>query len=363
MKISFFGSSLVSSYWNGAATYYRGLLKALSLFGQDITFYEPDAFDRQQHRDIPDPDWARVVVYPATEDGWRHAVEEAARNADLIAKASGVGVFDEELEIAIPALASPRLMTIYWDVDAPATLEAMAANPLHHLRRAIPRYDLVLTYGGGEPVIQGYRGFGARQCLPIYNALDPQTHYPVPPRVDYACDLGFLGNRLPDREARVDEFFLQPARMLPNRKFLLGGSGWESKQVSNNVRVAGHVGSGAHNAFFCSGLATLNINRDSMARFGFSPPTRIFEAAGAGACILTDAWSGIEDFLEPNEEILVVKSGQDVMRVLETLTPDRARRIGQAARKRILEKHTYTQRAQQLVGILDRASDGREAAE
>ena len=363
MKIAFFGSSLVSSYWNGAATYYRGILKALAALDQEITFYEPDAFDRQRHRDIPDPDWARVVVYPATEDGWRRALEGASQNADLIAKASGVGVFDEALELAVAELAGSRLTTIYWDVDAPATLESMTADPHHRLHRAIPQYDLVLTYGGGKPVVDRYREFGARRCVPIYNAVDPQTHHPVPARVKYACDLSFLGNRLPDREARVDEFFLQPARMLPGRRFLLGGAGWEAKPVSANVAVAGHVGSAEHNAFFCSGLATLNINRDSMARFGFSPATRIFEAAGAEACILTDAWNGIDNFLEPGKEILVARDGQEVASLLEGLTPERARRIAVAARRRVLDQHTYTQRAQQLMGVLNLTISSREAAE
>jgi spore maturation protein CgeB len=363
MRIAFFGSSLVSSYWNGAATYYRGLLKALAALGQDITFYEPDAFDRQRHRDIPDPDWAHVVVYPATEDGWRRAIEEATRGADLIVKASGVGVFDEALDLAIADLAGARLMTIYWDVDAPATLESMAADDNHHLRRAIPRHDLVLTYGGGDPVVQTYRKFGARQCVPIYNAVDPDTHHPVAPRPDYAGDLSFLGNRLPDREARVEEFFLRPAQMLPKRRFLLGGAGWESKPVPANVTIAGHVGSGAHNAFFCSGSATLNINRESMARFGFSPPTRIFEAAGAGACILTDAWDGIDEFLAPEQEILLVKGAEDVVRTIETLTPERARQIGDAARRHVLDQHTYIQRAAQVMKVLNLATNGKEAAE
>jgi spore maturation protein CgeB len=363
MKIAFFGSSLVSSYWNGAATYYRGLLKALAALGQEITFYEPDAFDRQRHRDMPDPDWARVVVYPATDDGWQRVLEDAVHNADVIAKASGVGVFDEELAMAVSDLSRARLTKIYWDVDAPATLEAMAADPQHHLHQAIPRYDLILTYGGGDVVVESYRRFGARECVPIYNAVDPQTHHPVSPRADYACDLSFLGNRLPDREARVGEFFLKPAQMLPERKFLLGGAGWESKPVPDNVAIAGHVGSSEHNAFFCSGLATLNINRDSMARFGFSPPTRIFEAAGAGACIVTDAWDGIDNFLEPDHEILVARDSQDVIGLIQSLRPERATHVGDAARRRILDQHTYVHRARQLMEVLNIAIGSREAAE
>src|SRR5205823_6363341 len=173
MRIAFFGSSLVSSYWNGAATYYRGLLKALAGLGHDIAFYEPDAFGRQQHRDIPDPPWARVIVYPASRDGWQRALDDAANEADLLAKASGVGVFDRELESAVPQAAKRGVLAVYWDVDAPATLDAMAADPFHHLRKDIPLYDMVLTYGGGDPVVSKYLAFGARGCDPIYNALDP----------------------------------------------------------------------------------------------------------------------------------------------------------------------------------------------
>jgi spore maturation protein CgeB len=361
MKICFFGSSLVSSYWNGAATYYRGILKALAARGHQIVFYEPDAFERQSHRDISDPDWARVVVYPATAEGWQTALDDAVAHADLLVKASGVGVFDQELAKAI-AEAPTLAQRIYWDVDAPATLDEVAHQPRHHLRQDIPRYDLVLTYGGGDPVINAYRKLGARDCIPIYNALDPQHHYPVPPRADLACDLGFLGNRLPDREARVDAFFLDAARALPSRTFLLGGSGWETKDLPPNVRRLGHVGTETHNAFFCSGLATLNINRDSMARYGFSPPTRVFEAIGAGACLITDEWEGIDFFLDPGSEVLVAADGAAVAAHLDGLTPERAHAIAQRARARILAHHTYEQRAERLDLILAGKPEAAEAA-
>jgi spore maturation protein CgeB len=353
MNIAFFGSSLVSAYWNGAATYYRGMLKALASLGHHITFYEPDAFERQQHRDISDPPWARVVVYSATGDGWESALTRAARDCDLLVKASGVGVFDAELERAVPLVRRSRTTIVYWDVDAPATLESIESDPSHHLRKAIPFYDLVLTYGGGDPVVNAYLRIGAKLCVPIYNALDPTTHFPVAPADRFACDLGFLGNRLPDREQRVDEFFLKAARALPGRNFLLGGAGWDNKIVPGNMRKAGHVPTGDHNSFFCSSLATLNINRASMARYGFSPPTRIFEAVGAGACLITDAWSGLEQFLEPGQEVLVANSGEDVAELLAKLTSDQAGRVAQAARKRVLSHHTYARRARQVDEILN----------
>ena len=351
LNISFFGSSLVSAYWNGAATYYRGLVRALHERGHRITFYEPDAFERQEHRDMADPDWARVVVYPANEEAALRAVA-AARGSDLVLKASGVGVFDELLERAVLELQSPEACVAFLDVDAPATLDRIQNDPADPFCALIPQYDLILTYGGGQPVVSAYLAAGARECVPIYNALDPHTHHPAPPDPRFAADLGFLGNRLPDREARVEEFFLNAAAQLPSRRFLLGGNGWQDKAVPPNVKYLGHVYTHEHNAFNATPLAVLNINRGSMARYGFSPPTRVFEAAGAGACLITDQWEGIELFLEPGRQVLVAASGDGVADHLEQLTPGRARAIGQAAGKRILSEHTYAHRANQLEQVL-----------
>ncbi len=251
MRIAFYGSSLLSSYWNGAATYYRGLLSELAKLGHAITFYEPDAFDRQANRDIEPPDWARVVVYPATEAAMRSVVAEAAQ-ADVVVKASGVGVFDDALLRETMAAARPDAIRIFWDVDAPATLAALRAEPDHPLHAALRRLDFVMTYGGGDPVVEAYTAFGAARCVPIYNALDPASHHPVPPDPAFAGDLNFLANRLPDREARVEQFFLAAAERLPDRRFLLGGSGWHDKPMPPNVRAIGHVPTAAHNAFNCS---------------------------------------------------------------------------------------------------------------
>lgn len=352
LNIAFFGSSLVSAYWNGAATYYRGIVRALAERGHRVIFYEPDAFERQQHRDLPNPSWAHVVVYPAKSPDDVLQTVECAREADLIIKASGVGVFDELLEAAVLDLKRPENLVVFWDVDAPATLERMKSNPEDPFRTLVPNYDLVFTYGGGQPVIDGYTAFGARQCVPIYNALDPHTHYPVPPDPRFSGDLGFLGNRLPDRERRVEDFFFTAAKLQPKRRFLLGGSGWSDKARPANVTYLGHVFTRDHNAFNCTPLAVLNINRDSMAQYGFSPPTRVFEAAGAGACLITDAWTGVEMFLEPGKEVLVARDGADVAAHLEALTASCAHSIGTAARRRMLREHTYAHRVGLVESVL-----------
>jgi spore maturation protein CgeB len=291
----------------------------------------------------------------------KRVVAEAARY-DIVVKASGVGFEDDLILESVMAAARPGAIKVFWDVDAPATLAEMRAVPDHALRRVLPSLDMVLTYGGGDPVVAAYRGFGARDCVPVYNALDPDTHHPVAPDPRFACDLAFLGNRLPDREARVHEFFLGPAAGLPDRSFLLGGNGWPGSDMPPNVRAIGHVPTADHNALNCTPRMVLNVARDSMAANGFSPATRVFEAAGAGACLVTDAWEGIELFLTPNEEVLVARDGQDVAEFVRTVTAEQAKRIGQAALARVLAHHTYDQRAAQADALFQ-ARARVEAAE
>ncbi len=287
LTIAFFGSSLVSSYWNGAATYYRGIIKALYERGHRVTFFEPDAYDRQAHRDMTDPEWATVVVYPATAEGVFGSLERAA-GADLVVKASGVGVFDDLLEREVLTLKREATQVVFWDVDAPATL---------------------------------------------------------------------------DREERVEEFFLSVAHRFPKRKFLFAGNGWGDKPRSANVSWIGHLGTNDHNAFNSSATAVLNISRASMASNGFSPATRVFEAAGAGACLITDAWEGIDHFFEPGKELLVARSGEEVASILDWLTPRQAATIGMKAFFRVRQEHTYRHRARRFEEVFSAGdSDGIKVA-
>src|SRR5579864_5160791 len=351
MKIYVFGSSLTSCYWNGAATYYRGIYKNLHRLGHEITFAEPNIYNRQQNRDCSEIDYANVRVYETPRD--LKAVISEACNVDLIIKHSGVGADDEWLEAEVLNCSSARTRTAFWDVDAPATLARVEENPNDPFRRLIPHYDFIFTYGGGDPVIEHYLRLGAKNCSPIYNALDPDTHHPVPPEPSLACDLVFVGNRLPDREARVEQFLLRAAELAPEFQFVLGGEGWGSKRLPKNVRYIGHVGTANHNVINCSARMVLNINRESMARVGFSPPTRVFEAAGAGACLITDSWLGVEQFFEPGREILVASSAEQVVRHLRQTSTGQARLIGTAMRERALLDHTYEMRAQHVDRALE----------
>ncbi len=353
MKLFVFGSSLTSSYWNGAATYYRGMYRNLAELGFQITFAEPDAYGRQQHRDDEDFGYAEVIVYDSPRD--IPALLDKACDADLVIKHSGIGVDDALLEHRVLECQSPATEVAFWDVDAPATLASVEASVLNPFRALIPVYDYVFTYGGGPPVVEHYEALGARACYPIYNALDPRAHHAVAPDPQKACDLLFVGNRLPDRERRVEEFFLAAAEQAPEFHFALGGEGWGDKALPSNVRWIGHVGTGDHNVVNCSARIVLNLNRESMAQVGFSPPTRVFEAAGAGACVITDDWQGIETFFEPGCEILVARNAGDIVDLLRTVDAKLAREMGEAMRRRALIEHTYALRALQVREILSQS--------
>lgn len=360
MNLYVFGSSLTSAYWNGAATYYRGLYKNLHRLGYRITFAEPDIYDRQRHRDWPagqHPAYAQCPVYHDRRE--LEACLRVARHADLIIKHSGVGADDDYLEAAVleaaaaaPAGTRPRVA--FWDVDAPATLAGLEADASAPLRQYLPAYDYVFTYGGGPPVVERYRRLGARCCYPIYNGLDPETHFPEPPRSDWSADLTFLGHRLPDREARVRRFFLGAATLAPTHRFLLAGEGWGDLNPPANVRRTGYIGPLEHNRLNASARFVLNLNRDSMAHTGFSPPTRIFEAAGAAAALISDAWAGMGMFFEPGREILLATGPEPIRDYLHHLSAGEARQIGERARQRALADHTYARRAARVDQILCR---------
>lgn len=356
MKLVLFGSSLVSAYWNGAATYYRGICKAMHARGHRVVFVEPDLYERQQHRDLAsDPPYAEVRVCSGWSDLQREL--ECARDADLVAKCSGVGGWDMELARAVLELQSATTRVAFWDVDAPHTLASAFAEPVDAagtFRALIPHYELILLYGGGPPVADAYARLGARQTQLVYNGVDPDEYYPVDPDPARACDLLFMANRMPDREQRARELFFEAARLAPDLQFILGGNGWGDADLPANVRWIGHVPTAEHRAWNCAARLVLNINRADMATYGYSPPTRVFEAAGCGSCVVTDTWQGIETFLAPGEEILLARNASEIVMHLRQTSPARARAVGAAARRRVLREHTYAVRAAELDAVLSR---------
>jgi spore maturation protein CgeB len=358
MRIFVFGSSITSSYWNGAATYYRGIYKNLAALGHEIAFAEPDIYGRQSHPDATDVSYANVIIYQTPRDITN--LMARAAEVDLVIKHSGVGAEDDLLERLVAEIADSETLTAFWDVDAPATLSRVENDAGDPFRELIPQYDFVFTYGGGPSVVARYLNLGAASCYPIYNALDPETHHPVPPGETFRCDLAFVGHRLPDREARVEQFFFRAAELAPEMTFILGGEGWNGKRLPENVRWVGHVRTSDHNVINSSARMVLNLNRESMAQTGFSPPTRVFEAAGAAACVITDSWPGISTFFAPDDEILVASSAEQIVSFLREIGPERAKDIGLAMRRRALREHTYNLRAAEVDRILSASGSAHE---
>jgi spore maturation protein CgeB len=352
LKIAFFGSSLLSSRYNPAAPYFRGIIRALHDRGHTITFYEPDDPDRRAHRDIDEPEWSRVVAYPTDgEDGVLKSLDEA-RSSDVIIKVSSIGVLDDILEAAVPKVKRSDGLCAFWDIDAPATLDRIENNADDPLRAQIPLYDVIFTHSGGDAVANAYDVLRARKIAAIHNAINPRVHHHVTPEDRFKADLGFWGDRLPGREQRVDEFFFGAARELPYTKFLLAGSGWGSRYMPENVKFAGDLYSWEHNAFNSTPLTILNVAWESIAHYGFSPSARVFEAAAAGACIISERWDGLEKFFEPGKEIIVAQSGIEVASHLREMNQPRSLTIGKAAYERVTADHTYAHRALEIEAAL-----------
>ena len=359
MNIAIFGCNLLSAYRNHTATYFRGLIKALHARGHQITFYQMEDPERLQHRDLHPPSWVTIVQYPATEECILREVE-AARKADLIIRTSGLAPFDTLLDEAILDCRHPGNLTAFWDVDIPATVEQLHADPGGPAFRLLPRYDLVFTRGGGPALRKAYQALGVHECHSICNALDATYHRPVPTlEEEFVCDLAFLAHYRPERHQKVDAYFLEAARLSPERQFLLAGCDWDPAILPGNIRYLGYLATCHHNALHSSCNAVLALQSPAICRYGYTPSARLFEAAGAAACLISDEWEGLEDYFEPDYEILLARNGEEIIEQLDYLRlmgPRRVREIGNAAFRRVLAQHTYAHRAEEIDRILDNSA-------
>jgi len=344
MKIFAFGSSIDSCYRDSGAAYYRGCYKYLARRGHEVVFAEPDAYGRRKRRDSSGVSYVESLMYRPGRG--IDAMLRRALLADVVIKHSGLGVDDELLEQRVLECCRQSVL-IFWDADPSATIIRMKANPRDPFLRAVPRYDAVFTYGGGPESSSDYLKIGARSCYSIHHGVDSETHYPVEPDPGLKCDLAFLGNRSPERESRVDELFFKAAKLAPEKDFLLGGEGWEGKEAPMNVRWIGHVPASEHNRINCSAGMVINISRSSIAERGYAPPNRIFEAAGAAACMLSDEWPGLKEFFDPGREIFVVRSAEDVAAALRSFDRSMRWRAGTAFFAAAMQRHTYGIRARQ----------------
>ena len=354
MKFTIFGLTISSSWGNGHATPYRAILKALHRQGHQVHFYEKDLPYYAQHRDLADCDFLSLYLYSDWDNVRRSAVEQA-RGSDVVICASfcpeGARIIAEVLEL-------PGPLRLFYDLDTPVTLGAMEREGVEYLRAdQIPGFDLYLSFTGGATLTELRSRWGARFAAPLYGCVDPEVHSRTTRRPEFACDLSYMGTYATDRQAKLESLFLGPARKLAARRFVLAGSlyPWDS-QWPENVRKIEHVGPGDHSALYSSSRLTLNITREEMARWGYCPSGRFFEAAACGTPIVTDWFDGLDHFFDCDRELLMVRSTKDVVSAM-TRPDSELQGIAARARERTLSEHTGKQRARELIGAIEQALD------
>jgi spore maturation protein CgeB len=351
MKLVIFGLTLSSSWGNGHATLWRGLIRALARAGNEVVFFERDVPYYAAHRDLTSLSHARLFLYAS----W-HSIASVAnthiRDAEVVivtsycpdAIAACRQIFD----------SGTRAVRVFYDLDTPVTLARVAVGesvdylPPEGLRG----FDLVLSYTGGDALTALKQHLGATRVAPLYGHVDPDAHCPVNRNDAQAAALSYLGTFAADRQRALERLFVQPARLRPEQRFVLAGSGYpQDFPWQPNIWFKQHIAPGAHPEFFCSSKLTLNITRADMAACGYCPSGRLFEAAACGTPVLTDQWQGLEQFFTPGEEILVAHSTEDAIAAIE-LPAATLLRIATAARERTLAEHTSAHRARQLIDIL-----------
>jgi spore maturation protein CgeB len=352
MKLVVFGLTLSSSWGNGHATLWRGLLRALTRTGHRAVFFERDVEYYAQHRDLRELPGVDLILYREWADAHALAAEHAG-DADVVIVTSYCP--DARDACALLFEGAVRALKVFYDLDTPVTLARLSTGePVSYLpEEGLSAFDLVLSYTGGTALAELQLRLGARRVAPLYGHADPDVHRPVPPHPLYECDLSYLGTYAADRQSALDTFFLHPARRRPRSRFLIGGSGYpQDFPWLDNIWFRRHVSPPEHPAFYCSSRLTLSVTRRDMAAMGFCPSGRLFEAAACGRPILTDSWNGLGHFYTPGQEILVVHDSHDVLNAL-ALTPADLARIAYAAHERTLDEHSSAKRATELLALLE----------
>lgn len=358
MRIVIFGLTISSSWGNGHATLWRGLCRALARRGHHITFFERDVPYYAAHRDAIALDGVELVLYT-------HWAQVRERAIDALAGAD-VGIITSycaDAVVAMPYVAERARLAVFYDMDTPVTLDGLQrGEPVPYIgRRGLRDFDLVLSYTGGRALHDLRTVLGARRVAPLYGSVDPDVHRPTAPAPQYAADLSYLGTYATDRQEALERLFVDAARALPERRFVIGGAQYpQDFPWSANIAFVRHLPPAEHPAFYSSSPMTLNVTRRAMAAMGYCPSGRLFEAAACGCAILTDTWAGLEQFFTPGEEVLVASNTDDTLAALGHPREELAR-IGARARERALAEHTAERRALELEAALQDAFDAPAA--
>ncbi|MFN7141006.1 MAG: glycosyltransferase [Limisphaerales bacterium] len=353
MKIVIFGLTVSSSWGNGHATLWRGLIKALIQRGHRIVFFERDVPYYAQHRDLTEIPGGELVLY----QDWTDVLPKANRQL----QDADVGMVTSYCVDALPAtdlvLTSRATLKTFYDLDTPVTLENLQSNrPVSYVgERGFADFDLVLSYTGGAALSELHSQLGAKRAAPLYGSVDPEVHRPTTPVEAYRCDISYLGTYAADRQAALQTLFIDSAKQLPEKRFLIGGAQYpEGFPWTDNIYFVQHVPPPEHPPFYSSSRITLNVTRKAMAEMGYCPSGRLFEAAACGTPILSDWWEGLDQFFKPVSEIMIAKSTEDSVAAIQ-VSDNELRQLSRAARERVLTEHTAERRAIDLEEILEAA--------
>ncbi|HEX8789303.1 MAG TPA: glycosyltransferase [Polyangiaceae bacterium] len=350
MRFVVFGFTVTASWCNGHATLWRALCRALSAMGHQVVFFERDAPSHAAHRDEPAPAGCDLHLYASWKD-----VLPAARRETARADAAIVTSYCPDAIAATDLVLAACLGTsVFYDLDTAVTLDGVEprARAEYLPPSGLGAFDLVVSHTGGHALDALRERLGARRVAPLYACADPRVHKPAPLEARFASDLSYLGTYSADRRGAIDALFVEPARRRPRDRFVLGGAMYpEDFPRPTNLLLVPHVPPAEHPAFFSSAGLSLNVTRRAMARWGWCPPARLFEAAACGAPQVTDAWEGLEAFFEPGAEVLVAKSADDVLAALSR-TRAEMQQLARRARERTLDEHTADARARTLVDLV-----------
>jgi spore maturation protein CgeB len=352
MKITIFGLSITSSWGNGHATTFRALCQALHRRGHSIVFFEHNLEWYQNNRDLPHPPYCEVKVYERWDE-ILPMVRKELRDSDVAVVGS---YFPDGIAALEEVLASNVQVKAFYDIDTPITVRHLREHGRadYLLRSHLPELDIYFSFTGGSMLQLLEEELGAPYAVPLYCSVDPEKHRELPPESRFACDLSYMGTYAPDRQPKIEELLCAPARHLPAEKFIVAGPQYPSHiEWPENVERIMHLDPRHHAQLYSSSRITLNVTRREMVLAGHSPSVRLFEAAACAAAIASDNWPGLETFLSPGQEILLSTGSDDIVRYLESYDGAELRRIGRAARERILAGHTSEVRAQQFESAVE----------
>jgi spore maturation protein CgeB len=346
LRIVILGLSITSSWGNGHATTYRGLVRELTARGHDVLFLERDVEWYANSRDMPHPPHGRTVLYRDLHELKQRFTAEI-EDADLVIVGSYV---PEGVEVGEWVTRTARGVTAFYDIDTPVTLAKLARNDEEYLTAAlIPKYDLYLSFTGGPILERLEQEYGAQMARPLYCSVDPVLYHTEPSVIRW--DLGYMGTYSEDRQPALDRLLLEPAKFWDRGRFVVAGPQYpRSIRWPRNVRRIEHLSPAKHRRFYNAQRFTLNLTRADMIAAGFSPSVRLFEAAACGTPILSDYWEGLDTLFEPGREILITKSPRDVLEAVRDTSESDRLAIGSRARERVLSEHTAAHRAAELEG-------------